>query len=258
MEVDPLFGQWLALLGALWWPFVRTMAVFSATPVIGDAMLPVSVRALLSLVVAVVLLPVARPPEPIEALSLAAVAMTIEQAVIGFALGLAFHLVMSVVFILGYTVSSQMGLAMAVMNDPMNGTSSDVVSTLLYMLSILVFFAIDGHLVVSGVLGASFQAWPVGSGLHLLALQNIAFSVAWAFAAAMLLATPVVFSTLVVQFGFGFLNRVAPSFNLFSLGFALVTTFGLFMLTQLVRFLPQHYIRMTNQILDMLNHGFGR
>lgn len=257
MAVEQLFAQWLALLGALWWPFVRTLALLSATPMIGENMVPIVVRVLLSLVIAVVLLPVAQPPEAVEAFSLAAVVLTVEQAVIGFAIGLAFHLTIAVIMVLGYTISSQMGLAMAVMNDPMNGTSSDVVSTLLYVLTILVFFSIDGHLVVAGVLGKSFQAWPVGSGIDALALRSLAFSAAWVFAAALLLATPVIFSALVVQIGFGFLNRVAPSFNLFSLGFSLVTTFGLFMLTQLVRFIPDHYVRMTNQVLGMLGRHLG-
>jgi flagellar biosynthetic protein FliR len=50
----------------------------------------------------------------------------------------------------------------------------------------------------------------------------------------------------------GFLNRVAPSLNLFSLGFSLVTLFGLMMLTQVIRFVPEHYVQMTNQVLEML------
>jgi flagellar biosynthetic protein FliR len=46
-------------------------------------------------------------------------------------LGLAFHFAMSVIGVLGFIVSSQMGLSMAVMNDPLNGQSSDVTSALL-------------------------------------------------------------------------------------------------------------------------------
>jgi flagellar biosynthetic protein FliR len=120
------------------------------------------------------------------------------------------------------------------------------------MLCIVVFFAVDGHLVLAGVLGASLKAWPVGAGFGPLALQALALNVAWAFSAALLLAIPMVFSTMVVQLGFGFLNRVAPSLNLFSLGFSVVTLFGLFMLSVVVRFVPEHYVRMTNQVLDML------
>jgi flagellar biosynthetic protein FliR len=98
--------------------------------------------------------------------------------------------------------------------------------------------------VVTGVIGASFKAWPWGACP--LLLQTVAYNVAWIFAAAMLLALPMVFSTMVVQLGFGFLNRVAPSLNLFSLGFSMITVFGLLMLAQIVRFIPEHYIAMTS------------
>ena len=45
---------------------------------------------------------------------------------------------------------------------------------------------------------------------------------------------------------------MAPALNLFSLGFSLVTLFGLMMLVQVVRFVPEHYVQMTNQVLEML------
>ncbi|MGE5489926.1 MAG: flagellar biosynthetic protein FliR [Actinomycetota bacterium] len=252
--MELVFGQLLALLSALWWPFCRILATLFMAPVLGEAMVPVTIRVLLALVLAVVTLPAVQAPT-IDPWSLHGILVTVEQVIIGAVLGLAFHLVMSAVMVLGYLVSSQMGLAMATMNDPINGTSSDVVTSILSILFILVFFSVDGHLVLAGVLGASFRAWPVGGGIELLALQSLAFNVAWVFSAALLLAVPVVFSALVVQVGFGFLNRIAPSLNLFSLGFSLVTLFGLFMLAQVVRFMPEHYLRMTNQVLEMLHHN---
>jgi flagellar biosynthetic protein FliR len=102
------------------------------------------------------------------------------------------------------------------------------------------------------VLGQSFKAWPVGAGYSPQLLHTVALNVGWVFSAAILLALPIVFSTMVVQIGFGLLNRVAPSLNLFSLGFSLVTLFGLMMLTQVVRFIPEHYVAITNQILEMI------
>lgn len=246
------FHQMLATLLALWWPFCRVLAMVSAAPMLGESMVPVSVRVLLSLVLAVILLPVAQPPQAISPFSLHGIVVTAEQALIGLLIGLAFHLAVSTILLLGYMLSSQMGLAMAQMNDPMNGTSSDVVSAFLYVLAVLVFFSVDGHLVLAGVLGASFRAWPVGSGVSSLALETLPLQVAWVFSAALLLAIPVIFSALVVQIGFGFLNRIAPAFNLFSLGFSLVTVFGLFMLTQMIRFLPDHYISLTQRTLELL------
>ncbi|MES2741500.1 MAG: flagellar biosynthetic protein FliR [Pseudomonadota bacterium] len=250
--METLVNQLPHLLSALWWPFCRVLAMLSAAPVVGEVLVPVPVRVLLSLVLAVLMLPLTEGGPVIDPFSLHGVTATVEQAVIGGVLGLAFHFSMSVVAVLGYLVSSQMGFSMAVMNDPMNGTSSDVVSGLLSILSIMVFFAIDAHLVLAGVIGASFRAWPLGGGYGPLLLQTVAYNAAWIFAAAMLLAIPIVFSTLVVQLGFGFLNRVAPSLNLFALGFSVITLFGILMLVQVVRFIPEHYIGMSNQVLEML------
>lgn len=253
--MDLAISQLPSLLAMLWWPFCRVLAMLSAAPIVGENMVPVSVRVLLAVVLAIVSLPVAAPPIGIELLSVQAVVLTTEQALIGFGIGLAFHLTMAIVTVLGFVISSQMGLSMAIMNDPMTGASSDVVSALLYVLCIYVFFAIDGHLVLASVLGASFQAWPVGGGVDFPTLERIAYNVAWVFAAALLLAVPVIFSALVVQVGFGFLNRVAPALNLFALGFSVVIVFGLFMLGYLVRTLPEHYVRLVHRVLDMLSQG---
>jgi flagellar biosynthetic protein FliR len=255
--VEGVFTTLLAEMSAWWWPFVRVLAMLSAAPIVGDTSVPLTVRVLLSMVLATILLPVAAPAVPIEAFSLHALAATAEQVVIGVVLGLALHFVMSVLLVLGYLVSSQMGLAMALMNDPLSGVSSDVVSSLLSILGILVFFSIDGHLVLVQVIGKSFTLWPVGGGLRMGALQAVAFNVSWVFSAALLLALPIVFATMVVQLGFGFLARVAPQLNLFALGFSVITIFGLFMLAMLVRFIPEHYLRMTRQVLQMLEQTFG-
>jgi flagellar biosynthetic protein FliR len=242
----------LPMITALWWPFARCMAMLTTAPVLGEAYVPLAVRALLSVVLSFMMLPMTHGAQMPEPFSLAGVVAMVEQAVIGGAIGLALQLTMAVVSMLGFLASSQIGFSMAQMNDPINGQQSDVVSAMLGLVAILVFFAIDGHLVLVGVLGQSLKAWPVGGGYHPLLLQTVALNVGWVFAAAILLALPIVFSTLVVQIGLGFLNRVAPSLNLFSLGFSLVTLFGLMMLAQVVRFIPEHYVQMTNQVLEML------
>jgi flagellar biosynthetic protein FliR len=254
--MESVLAQLLPMLTAIWWPFCRILAMFIGAPVLGEVVTPVTVRILIALVLAILMLPLTTGADwgaaAINPFSMAGVVATMEQAIIGFVLGLAFHFAMSVIGVLGFMVSSQMGMSMAVMNDPMNGQSSDVVSALLSTLAIIVFFAIDGHLVIANVIGQSFKAWPLGHGYSPMLLEAVAYNVAWIFSAAMLLAIPVVFATLVVQLGFGFLNRVAPSLNLFALGFSVITIFGLMMLSQVVRFIPEHYVRMTNMVLELI------
>jgi flagellar biosynthetic protein FliR len=160
--MDQLYAQLMPMLTALWWPFVRIMAMFTMAPVIGDAMVQVTVRILLAMALSFVMLPLTKGGIAVDPLSLHALLATAEQAVIGGVLGLAFHFSVAVLGVLGFLVSSQVGFSMAVMNDPMNGQQSDVISAMLSVLSILVFFAMDGHLLLVGVIGASFHAWPVG------------------------------------------------------------------------------------------------
>ena len=253
LEVSHLL---LPLLGALWWPFCRSMAMLATAPALGDAMVPMPVRVLLSVVLSFLLLPETHGAAMPDPFSLAGVVVMIEQAVIGGLIGLALQLTMAVMNMVGFLAASQVGFAMAQMNDPINGQQSDVISALLGLIALLVFFAIDGHLVLVGVLAQSFKAWPVGTAIGSTAgpmlMQAVALNVGWVLSAALLLSLPIVFSTLVVQFGLGFLNRVAPSLNLYSLGFSLVTLFGLTMLVQIVRFVPEHYVQLTNQVLEML------
>ncbi|MBD8632816.1 flagellar biosynthetic protein FliR [Oxalobacteraceae sp. CFBP 8755] len=247
-----LYGFLMPLIGALWWPFCRIMAMMITAPVLGDGTIPIPVRALLAVVLSFLMLPLTSKGAMPDAFSLAGVLAMFEQAVIGAVIGLALQFAMAAISMLGFLASSQIGFSMATMNDPVNGQASDVISSLMALVAMLVFFAIDAHLVLVAVLGQSFLAWPVGGALQPMLLEAVALNLSWVFAAAILLALPLVFSTVVVQIGFGFLNRVAPSLNLFSLGFSLVTIFGLLMLIQLVRFIPEHYIAMTNQVLEML------
>ncbi|TCP15593.1 flagellar biosynthetic protein FliR [Crenobacter luteus] len=252
----PIAGL-VELLPALWWPFCRFVAALTVAPLLGEAMVPARVRIGAALALAVAVQPALRGTPAIDPFSLYGVIVAFEQVVIGLVFGMALQLVMTVLSLLGFLVSSQMGLSMAVMNDPGNGSSSDVVSTLLYLLGALLFFAIDGHLVLVQIVHSSFVAWPVGGGVDAASLRALAGGLGWAFSAAVLLALPAVFATFVVQVGFGLINRVAPALNLFSLGFPLVTLFGLGTLSLLVRFVPEQYLRLTDQILKMIEAMLG-
>ncbi|AMC36086.1 flagellar biosynthetic protein FliR [Janthinobacterium sp. B9-8] len=257
--MDSLIKELLAILPLLWWPFCRYMAGFSFAPLIGEAMVPVRARISLSLVLSVITLPIMQKTQiSIDPFSMHWIVATFAQVIIGLICGMAFQLVMTILSILGFLISSQMGLSMAVMNDPMSGSSSDVISTLLYLLGALLFFAMDGHLVIVQVIYSSFKLWPVADGINFVSLKMLAQSLSWVFAAALLLAIPSIFSTFIVQLGLGLLNRVAPALNLFSLGFPLITLFGLFTLGLISRFIPGHYSQLSEKILQMIEqmlHG---
>ncbi|MDI9856448.1 flagellar biosynthetic protein FliR [Comamonas sp. 17RB] len=246
----PFLLYWLQIL---WWPFARIMALLAFAPIFGDPTVPVRVRVTIALTLAVVALPsVSSAVISVNAFSLTAVALTLEQIAIGAVLGLGLQFATTALSIFGFLSASQTSLAMAMLNDPVNGSSSDALSVLALLLGMLLFFVLDIHLLVAGIVSASFDAWPVGQSLSRLQLQTVAYNMGWVFAAAFLLATPIIFAAMLVQLGFGFMARISPSLNIFALGFSVVTLFGLAMLAFMLRHIPAHYLQMTRRALDML------
>ncbi|WP_213762716.1 flagellar biosynthetic protein FliR [Caballeronia sp. dw_19] len=252
--MEQVFRELQPLVATIMWPFCRIVVALLSAPVLGEVMVPMRARIMLALLLAVVIVPGLPAMPAVEPLSLQGSIAMAEQILIGGMLGFVFHLVLAALMIFGATVSSQMGLSMAQINDPLNGQSSDVVSSLMYVVFILLFFAVDGHLLITQILVKSFHIWPVGSlAFDTGALKRLALALAWMFSAALALSLPVVFATMVMQIGLGFLNRVAPTLNLFALGFSVTTMFGLLLLTLLMPSLPDHFNQMISHVLNLLD-----
>jgi flagellar biosynthetic protein FliR len=253
MANEPLMqvGQYLQSLIGYWWPFCRIMAVFSLAPLFNHKAISVRVRVLLALALTVALA-AALPDSPdLDPLSARGILVTLEQVAMGLLLGLALLLVFTVFTLIGDIVSTQLGLSMAVFNDPMNGVSSaSIVYQVYFILLALLFFAIDGHLVTVSIIYQSFVHWPVGSGIHFEGLQTIAWSLTWVLSAALLIALPIVFCMTLVQFCFGLLNRISPAMNLFSLGFPMAILAGLTLISLTLPNLAEAYLHLTRELLD--------
>src|SRR5690606_2784271 len=233
-------SQWLLALQLFWWPFVRIMSALSIAPLYAQRSLPVRARLLLAIVLTVALLPTLPPAPEINVLSPAGALATAEQILFGLLLGLMLQLAFAVFSISGEVISTQMGMGMARYNDPVNGVSStSILYQIFFVLLVLVFVAVDGHLLVV-------------SGLHYFGFQAFVHAMAWVFAAALMIALPAVFCLFLTQFCFGLLNRISPAMNLFSLGFPIAILVGLLCINLLVPYLPESYLSLSRQLLDNL------
>src|SRR5690606_10300367 len=123
-------------------------------------------------------------------------------------------------------LSMQMGLSMAMMMDPGSGDSTSLLGHLFWIMSALLFFSLNGHLITLAILVDSFTLWPVGSGLYQLNITVLLQLFGWMFGAALLVALPAVIAMLLVNLTFGVATRSAPSLNLFVLGFPMTLLLG--------------------------------
>lgn len=151
-----------------------------------------------------------------ELMSMRSVILMGEQILWGFLFGATLQLVFVALQTAGHILSMNMGLGMAMMNDPSSGSSTTVISQIIFVFCALLFFTMDGHLLFMTILYKGFVYWPIGQAINEFSLRTLALSLGWIMSSATLIALPTTFVMLIVQGGFGLLNRVSPTLNLFS------------------------------------------
>ena len=105
-----------------------------------------------------------------------------------------------------------------------------VLGQLYIILATLMFFAIDGHLVLIALLTESFFLLPVGpTGLTRLGFGAVLDWSGTLFSGAVNIALPVIISLLVVNLAFGVMAKSAPQLNIFAVGFPVMILFGVFL-----------------------------
>lgn len=244
----------LAPLMALVLPFFRILAFLQFAPVLDNRVFSRRIRIGLALTLTVIITPMLPNNVVLTGLfSLRAVILIGEQLLWGILFATALHLVFVALQTAGHILSMNMGLGMAMMNDPVNGSSTTVISQIIYVFCGLLFFIMDGHLLLVTILFKGFDYWPIGQAINQPTLALVARGLGWIMASATLIALPTTFVMLIVQGGFGLLNRVSPTLNLFSLGFPISMLFGLLCISMLITSIPDHYLNLTNDILAQLD-----
>ena len=250
IDIHTLINPLLALV----FPFFRILAFLHFCPVLDNRAFSRRIKTVLALALAVIITPML--PEKVlmsELMSMRMLLLIGEQLLWGLLFGIAMQLVFVALQTAGHILSMNMGLGMAMMNDPVNGSSTTVISQMIYTFCGLLFFVMDGHLLVVTILYKGFTWWPIGQAINQPTLLLVVQSLGWIMSSATLIAIPTTFVMLIVQGGFGLLNRVSPTLNLFSLGFPISMLFGLLCISMMMTNIPDHYLNLTNEILARLD-----
>lgn len=235
------------------WPFFRIGAFALAVPLIGTQLVPMRIRLGFALALTLVVAPLL-PPQPVpEGLSLDVGIMVAQQLLIGFSLGFMMQLFFQVFVLGGQIISNQMGLGFASISDPANGVSVVVLSQFYLMLTMMLFLAFNGHLIMVEVIVESFRVLPVAAGAPESAtLWRLVSAGSWMFASALLLSLPMVIALLVVNLAFGIMTKAAPQLNIFAIGFPFTMLFGLFIVWVGLSDFVAQYQRIASEALQML------
>ncbi|WP_148253892.1 flagellar biosynthetic protein FliR [Aidingimonas lacisalsi] len=256
--VEVTFAQLHGWLVAFLWPFTRITAFFMASPLWGHSSVPNQVKIGLGALLAVVVAPTLPPMPDIPVMSWAGLGVMVEQVLIGISLGIVTRVMFAAVQAAGEFIGLQMGLAFATFFSPDTGANSMVLSRIFYMIALLMFLALNGHLIVIEILATTFDTLPIGLGrFNAGGFEMLARFGSTIFLSGMLLALPLVGSLLIINLSLGILNRAAPQLTIFSIGFPMSLITGIILLMVLMtdyqRFLERLFTETLFFMQDMLD-----
>jgi flagellar biosynthetic protein FliR len=242
-----------AWVGSAMWVLVRITSLVASAPILGARTVPVRIKLGLALVLTMVLLPVIPKAPPVDPISSAALLITINQIIIGVAMGLALQLVFGMFVIGGQIIAYQMGLGFSQMVDPQSGMQVPVVSQFYIILLTLIFFSLNGHLALVQALSDSFVSLPVG--VNGLSKDGLWALVSWGsdmYIGAIQIALPAIASILLINLTFGVVSRSAPQFNIFSIGFPITMIMGFFVIMATLTTILPHITKQLSAAFSLV------
>ena len=219
-------------IGALFWPFVRIGVCLMVAPVFGASYVPKRLRVVLAAAVTIPIAPLLPAVPDVALLSADGVIITLQQLLIGAALGFALQLVFDALTLGGQLLANGMGLGFAFNLDPLRGVTTPALGQLYAVLGTLVFLALDGHIALINTLADSFRGLPVGTnGIDAVRVRALADWGGMLFLGGLRVALPGMTALLVINLAFGVMSRAAPALNLFAVGLPVTLIFGLAIVT---------------------------
>ena len=249
-----------AYVMAFFWPFVRIAAFVGTAPIFGESAIPRRARVGLALLITIAIAPALNITPEVPAFSYPGVWVIVREILIGSALGLTMRLAFGVAQATGTFVGMQMGLGFASFYSAALGGNAMILGRILNTVAMLLFLAINGHLVMLALLMQTFDVLPVGIG----ALDASGWALAaktgtLVFTTGLSLALPLIGTLLTINLAMGILNRASPQLSIFSVGFPMTLLAGvtvfMFMMPEIgpwFRHLFAEFFERVSEIMHLL------
>ncbi len=212
---------------------IRFMAMILTASVFMLPSMPIPVKFWLSVMLAIVVTPVAEVEVPGVLLGswVYLFIMVGREFLIGTSIGVISSLPIYAMQVSGYFDSTLMGFNMMNIFDPLSVSQTSVLAQMKYLLAIWFYLHWNGHMLLIQALSESIKLVPIGIGVW-----DGAGEIPWLewlgtiFVIALKMSLPIFGSLLLAEVGLGFVARTVPQMNVFVLGIPLKIAMGFFVL----------------------------
>ena len=226
----------------------RVSGLMATAPIFGTTEAPMTVRALLSVMLAALVMPTQWGASlPMAGAMPQYLVFIGSELLLGACLGLGISVFLTGIQMAGELMSRIGGLNMSDVFDPTFNADVPIFSRLLVLTATAVFMLIGGHRIVMAGLLDTFQSIPPGHGVALILdssqaagggflhalVETFSLLTSESFSLGIRASMPVVTAILLATFVLGLISRTLPQMSILAVGFGLnsVLTFAVFSLS---------------------------
>lgn len=210
----------------------RVAGLFSAMPVFGGKALPLRIKVIIIVMIALVCFPsllVTLPSLPTDIFALGL--LLLREMAIGLLLALITQTVFAAVEFSGQIIGMQIGFTMSQILDPTRGSQIQIMSLMQTLLATLIFFSMNIHHLFITTIVDSFKIIPIGAmRLNADIISFLVQRTSDVFVIGVRLAAPVMVSLLLTSVALGIMARAFPQMNIFMVSMPLNIGIGFLVL----------------------------
>ncbi|MDL2272710.1 flagellar biosynthetic protein FliR [Desulfovibrio sp. OttesenSCG-928-I05] len=240
--MEQIFAMDPALFMSFLLTLFRVSLILFLLPFYGGEYIPVQVKGALCLVLTFALWPhLSFDGSYFPAHPFGIALLLLSELLVGLMMGLSVHFVFAGIQTGGQMLGFQMGFTMVQVADPAGGGQISITSHLLYMVTLMIFLVLDGHLVLLRALTATFKLIPPGEFFFRPpVLMDILRLSGGMFILAVKVVAPVLAALFLIELALALMARAAPQMNLIMLGMPLKIAVGFFFMGLIFTILGKH------------------
>ncbi|MFZ2959856.1 MAG: flagellar biosynthetic protein FliR [Candidatus Ozemobacteraceae bacterium] len=215
---------------------VRISGFFINLPAFGETTVPNRVKAGLSALTTLLILPHLMHTQTLPDLTIFGYAlMGFQELVLGLTVGFVVLITIDALKFGGEIMGMQIGFSFVQVVDPESSKSQAVLAEFFQVLMVLLFLIMHGHIILLQAFVQSFDLIPLASTqMPPAMIQEMARLTGAIFWLGLQIAMPIVAVMLVSDVSLGIIARTVPRMNIFQVGFAIKILLGFAVLIMLL------------------------
>lgn len=224
-------------------------------PVLGSLAIPMNLRVLLVLGLAVLMTPVVSMPADAPDTALGVLLAMAAELLLGAVLGLAGVLCFLGLQWGGLMIAMESGLAFGRVVDPTTQEEENVLGVFYLQLAVVLYLIVGGHRALMGACLDTFETIPLlgDPGLALLGPDLLLRALTLSGQIAFRVAAPALLALFLVNLALGFIGRTMPQLNILAVGFSLKAMVAFFIIAISLPSAAEAFIGTTERVYAWLN-----